>query len=98
MTKTRRFKGAHRLRVLGAAGLLAVVFGIGMGTALAENEGDTKLDDSAKKVGNNFGELLKGMGQELKKVVGSEDKTADKDKKKEADHADDKSSNSKENK
>jgi len=32
---------------------------------------DTRLDDSAKKAGNNFGELLKGMGQELKKAGGT---------------------------
>jgi hypothetical protein len=31
-----------------------------IGPALAD---DTSLDDSAKKAGNNFGELLKGMGQ-----------------------------------
>ncbi len=47
------------LRALCIAGLLVAA---GMATA-AE---DRSLDDSAKKVGNNFGELLKGMGQELK--------------------------------
>lgn len=44
---------------------------------------DTSLDDSAKKVGNNFGELLKGMGQEVKKVGGSLSESGKKDNKKE---------------
>jgi hypothetical protein len=60
------------------AGLLAAVCSIG--PALAD---DTKLDDSAKKVGNNFGELLKGMGQEVKKVTNSDNAAAKKDEKKE---------------
>ena len=50
------------------------------GPALAD---DTSLDDSAKKVGNNFGELLKGMGQEVKKAGGSLSESAKKDEKKE---------------
>jgi len=58
------------------ASLLAAL--CGFGPALAD---DTKLDDSAKKVGNNFGELLKGMGQEVKKVTNS-DGTAEKKKEK----------------
>jgi hypothetical protein len=94
MTKTECFNGARRLRALGMAGLLVVVLGGGMSTALAETKGDTKLDDSAKEVGNNFGELLEGMGQELKKVIGSDDgadsKKVEKDKKEEADDKSDK--------
>ncbi len=68
----------RRLRTLWMAGFLAAVCGIG--PALAD---DTKLDDSAKKVGNNFGELLKGMGQEVKKVTNSDNVAAKKDEKKE---------------
>ena len=91
MTKTKCFSGARGLRVLGIAGLLVAVCSLGLGTALAGKDGDTKLDDSAKEVGNNFGQLLKGMGQEVKKVIGSEDKSAEKDKKKDTKNADDKS-------
>jgi hypothetical protein len=89
MTKTECFNGVRRLRALGLAGLLLVVLGGGTGTALAETKGDTKLDDTAKEVGNNFGELLEGMGQELKKVIGSDNeadsKKVEKEKKEEAD-------------
>jgi len=94
MTKTKHFSGARGLRALGIAGLLLALCSFGIGTALAEKSGDTSLDDSAKEVGNNFGELLKGMGQEVKKVIDSDDKSADKDKKKETKNADDKSDKS----
>lgn len=63
---------------------------------------DTRLDDSAKKVGNNFGELLKGMGQEVKKV-GKSDNAAEKkdkgkkDKKKETKSPEDEPDKNKEN-
>jgi len=50
------------------------------GPALAD---DTSLDDSAKKVGNNFGELLKGMGREVKKAGGSLSESGKKDNKEE---------------
>ena len=63
------------------AGTLVAV--CSFGPALAD---DTKLDDSAKKVGNNFGELLKGMGQEVKKITDSDNAAAEKEKKKETKH------------
>lgn len=67
--KTLKCTGATRCRrALWMAGFLAIVCGLGGTPALAD---DTSLDDSAKKVGNNFGELLKGMGQELKKAGGT---------------------------
>ncbi len=34
---------------------------------------DDKLDKSAKKTGDGFGNLLKGMGQEVKKAGGGTD-------------------------
>jgi len=74
------------------AGFLAAVCGIG--PALAD---DTKLDDSAKKVGNNFGEMLKGMGQEVKKAGGSLSEPAKKDKKKEKKSSEDEPDKKKEN-
>jgi len=91
MTKTKYFSGRHGLRVLGIAGLLITLCGFGLGTALAEKNGDTSLDESAKDVGNNFGSMLHGMGQELKKVIGSDDKATKKDEKNEKKQADDKS-------
>jgi hypothetical protein len=40
---------------------------------------DDSLDKAAKKTGENFGELLKGMGQEVKKTgIGNEAKKDDK--------------------
>jgi hypothetical protein len=72
------FSGARYRRTLWVAGILVAMCSIG--PALAD---DTSLDDSAKKVGNNFGELLKGMGQEVKKAGGSLSKPAKKDEKKE---------------
>jgi hypothetical protein len=40
---------------------------------------DDSLDKAAKKTGENFGELLKGMGQEVKKTgIGNEGKKKDK--------------------
>ena len=70
MTNTKGCKTTRGLRALGVASFLVVV--CGSGPALAENSSDTKLDESAKSVSHNFGDLLKGMGQELKKVTGSE--------------------------
>ena len=91
MIKTKYFNGARGLRVFGIASLLIALCSFGPGTASAEKSGDTSLDDSAKEVGNNFGSMLKGMGQEIKKVMDSDDKSAEKDKKKETKKADDKS-------
>jgi hypothetical protein len=68
MAGTQHFHAARRLRAWWIAGCLAVT-GLAAGPAVAAD--DTSLDDSAKKVGNNFGEMLKGMGQELKKAGGS---------------------------
>jgi hypothetical protein len=34
---------------------------------------DDKVDKSAKKTGDGFGNLLKGMGQETKKATGGKD-------------------------
>jgi hypothetical protein len=39
---------------------------------------DDKVDKSAKKTGDGFGNLLKGMGQETKKASGGNDKKASK--------------------
>ncbi|MHB8728691.1 MAG: hypothetical protein ACYC9K_06585 [Sulfuricaulis sp.] len=96
MTKSKCFSGARSLRTLGIASLLVVVCGFGLGTALADKDGDTKLNDSAKEVGNNFGQLLKGMGQEVGKVIGSDEKAAKKDEPKEKKNTDDKSTKDKE--
>ena len=80
MTNLKSFSGTRCLRALWIAGFLAAVCSLGADTALAD---DTSLDDSAKKAGNNFGELLKSMGQELKKAGGSLTGSAKKDEKKE---------------
>jgi len=46
--------------------------------AAAAYAADDKLDKSAKKTGDNFGNLLKGMGQEVKKAGGGDAKKSDK--------------------
>jgi hypothetical protein len=92
MTNLKCFNGARRLRMLCMASVL--VAACHFGPALAD---DTKLDDSAKKVGNNFGELLKGMGQEVKKVGKSDNAAEKKDKKKEKKHPENEPDKNKEN-
>jgi hypothetical protein len=79
MTNTKCFHAVRGLRAWWIAGCLAA--GLATGPALAAD--DTSLDDSARKVGNNFGEMLKGMGQELKKAGGSLAGSGKKDEKKE---------------
>jgi len=95
MTNTRWCNTRRGLRAMEIASLLLVV--CVSEPALAEISSETRLDESAKAVSNNFGELLKGMGQELKQVIGSDHATqssaAEQDKNKEADHANDSSGN-----
>ncbi len=65
------------MRTFAIAGLLALATA-GVGCA-----SDKNLDESAKKTSTGFGELLKGMGQELEKtgVVGKPKKDGDKSRK-----------------
>ena len=65
--------GKRSLWMLWMAGFLTAV--CGFGPAQADN---TKFDDSAKKAGNNFGEFLKGVGQEVKKAGASLSESAKK--------------------
>ena len=77
--------------------IFAVVCSLGIGSVLAD--GDSSLDDAARKTGQGFGNLLKGMGQELKKVGGSlssSEKPDKKDNEKEEKTKDDKSESSSE--
>lgn len=83
MNKSIYPSASRRLRSLWLACVIAAVSGSGPAPALA---GDTRLDDSAKKVGNNFGEMLKGMGQELKKAGGSLSESGKKNDTKEKKH------------
>jgi gas vesicle protein len=85
MTNPKRFSGTRCLRALWIAALLTAACGFGAGTALAEKDSDA-VQNSADKTERGFGELLKGMGQEVKKVIGSDDKAAKKDKKDEKKH------------
>ncbi len=84
MTNSKYSSGVSRLRPLWIAIFLVTVWSLGFGPARADSD---SVSDSAKKVGNNFGELLKGMGQELKKATNS-DAEAKKDKKKEKKQSD----------
>ena len=92
MTNSKCLSGARCLRTLWIASFLVAL--CSFGSALAN---DTSLDDSAKKVGNNFGELLKGMGQEIKKVISTDDAEVKKDKKKEKKTPDNESRKDKDN-
>lgn len=83
-----------RLRSFWIASILAAVCAFGSSNVLAAKDSDA-VQDSVDKTERGFGELLKGMGQEVKKVINSDD--AKKDKKKDAKHADDKSDKAKEN-
>jgi hypothetical protein len=60
------------MRTIIIASLLAFTVA---GTAYAA---DDSLDKAAKKTGENFGELLKGMGQEVKKTGIGDQKKDDK--------------------
>ncbi len=95
MTKSKCFGGTRYLRTLWIACFLAAVCSLGVEPALAADS--DSVNDSAKKVGNNFGELLKGMGQEVKKVVNTDDAAAKKDKKKEKKRPDNEPDKGKEN-
>jgi len=94
MASAKRFHAKRRLRTWWIAGFLAAA-GLAAGPALAAD--DTSLDDSAKKVGNNFGEMLKGMGQELKKAGGSLSESGKKDDKKEKQRPEDEPDKDKDN-
>ena len=95
MTNINWCNTMRRLRTQVIASFFVVV--CGSVPALAENSSDTQLDESAKAVSNNFGELLEGMGQELKKVIGSdhtsESTATEQDKNKDTDHANNSSAN-----
>jgi len=75
--------------------IFALVCSVGIGPVLADN--DTSLDDAAKKTGQGFGNLLKGMGLELKKVGGSLTSSDKKDDEKENKTKDDKAEANSEN-
>ena len=92
MKNLKCFSGTRCLRTLWMAGILVAVCSFGPAQA-----DDTSLDDSAKKVGNNFGELLKGMGQEVKKVTDSDNAAAKKEKKNETKHPENEPDKNKEN-
>jgi hypothetical protein len=61
------------MRILSIAALIAVLCGSGVVFAA-----DDSLDKAAKKTGDGFGNLLKGMGQELKKTGIGDQKKDDK--------------------
>ena len=94
MKKSKCFS-ACRPRSLWIASFLVVAFSFGASAAVGEKDGGA-VQGSFEKAERGFGELLKGMGQEIGKAIGSDD--AKKDKKRETKHADDKSDKGKESK
>lgn len=59
---------------------------LAFGVAGIAHAADDSLDKAAKKTGDGFGNLLKGMGQEIKKTgIGDEAKKEDKKPSKPAD-------------
>jgi hypothetical protein len=68
---------------MSVACIFSFVCSVGIGPVLADND---EVQDGVKKTSQGFGELLKGMGQELKKAGGSlidSEKQDDKKNKKE---------------
>ena len=64
------------MRIVMIGALIAALSGVAYAA-------DDSLDQAAKKTGEGFGNLLKGMGQEIKKTgIGDESKKSDKDTKK----------------
>jgi hypothetical protein len=86
MAKSQVVKSGRDGKILWIACVLAVLCLSGLARARAADS--DSVNDGAKKVGNNFGELLKGMGQELKKAGGKLGGRAKKDKEKEKKQAD----------
>ena len=64
MKEPKHLCGKQCLRTMGIASFIVVVCSFGIGSALACD--GTK--DSVKKTEQGFGELLKGIGQEVKKA------------------------------
>jgi hypothetical protein len=63
------------MRIVMIAALVAALGGVAYA-------GDDSLDKAAKKTGDGFGNLLKGMGQEIKKTGIGDEKKPEKDNKK----------------
>jgi hypothetical protein len=98
MTKSNYFGGVGRLRSMSFAGLLLVAGCLGFGPVLAEGESKSdSVQDSAKTIEKGFGELLKGMGREIGKIIGSEG-AAKKEEKRKAKPAEKESKTDKETK
>ncbi len=95
MKNSKYLNSMRRLRSLWIPCFLVAACGFAIGTALAEKDGDA-VQNSVDKTERGFGELLKGMGQEVKKVINSDD--TKKDKKNDAKHTNDKSDKDKESK
>lgn len=93
MKNSKCLNSPHPLRLLWIAGFLAAACGLTSAAAVADSD---SVQKSVDKTEQGFGNLLKGMGQEVKKVINSDD--AKKDKKKETKQTDDKSDKGKENK
>jgi hypothetical protein len=68
------------MRMVMIAALIAALGG-------AAYAADDSLDKAAKKTGDGFGNLLKGMGQEIKKTGIGDDTKKDNEKKPEKDSA-----------
>ena len=64
MKEPKHLCGKQCLRTMGTASLIAVVCSFGIGSALACDG----IKDSVKKTERGFGELLTGIGQEVKKA------------------------------
>jgi len=64
MKEPKHLCGKQCLRTMGIASFIVVVCSFGIGSALACDG----IKDSVKKTEQGFGELLKGIGQEVKKA------------------------------
>ena len=64
MKEPKHLRGMQYLRTMGIASFVAVACSFGIGSALACDG----IKDSVKKTERGFGELLTGIGQEVKKA------------------------------
>ena len=84
MTKLKYLRSVRRVSAMFLAGLLLIGGSFGFKPALAEERKGDSVQEGAKSIENGFGELLKGMGQEVGKIIGSKDEPEKKQEKQES--------------
>ena len=84
MPSAKFFRGACRAHAAFLSCFLIAGGCLGFGSAVAEERKGDSVQEGAKSIENGFGELLKGMGQEVGKIIGSKDEPEKKQEKQES--------------